>query len=88
MIACGEIVITIISSFTAVSHGTNRSVQQVCQLIADSKNVCNHLFSANYSVNVVLQNERMRSSFNKKKEKDALNIRQTFKKLYKMFSMR
>lgn len=32
-----------ISSFSAISHGTNRSVQQVCQLIADNKDVCNHL---------------------------------------------
>lgn len=47
-----------ISFFSVTSLGTNRSVQQVCQLIAGDRNVCSHLplCASGYSVNVVLCN--------------------------------
>lgn len=100
MIACGEIAITTISSFTVTSHGTNRSVQQVCQLIADDKDVCNHLplccrlFSKCCLAQLVSipnlqlhQIERWEDEvFIQQEKKDAQNIGQTFKKPYKMFS--
>lgn len=59
MIAWGKITITMILSFTVTSCATNRSVQQVCQLIASDQDACSHLplCASGCSVNVFFRKE-------------------------------